>query len=143
MGGGTTPNASATNAFVTVLNNAGNGFVYSTYLGGSGADSASGIAVDSSGIAYVSGLTASTDFPIVNALQPKNAGGSDAFVAKISPNLPGATTSLAVADASGAYGGIVNLYATLTSGGSLLSGMAIAFSLNGTGLAYATQMLPA
>ena len=134
LGGGTTPNASATNAFVTVLNNAGNGFVYSTYLGGSGADSASGIAVDSSGIAYVSGLTASTDFPIVNALQPKNAGGSDAFVAKISPNLPGATTSLAVADASGAYGGIVNLYATLTSGGSLLSGMAIAFSLNGTGL---------
>jgi hypothetical protein len=127
-------NHGGSDAFVANLNAAGSALVYSTYLGGSAADSASGIAVDSSGNAYVTGSTSSTDFPIVNALQPKNAGGSDAFVAKISPNLPGATTSLAVADASGAYGGTVNLSATLTSGGSGVSGEPIIFSLNGTGV---------
>ena len=131
-------NHDGSDAFVANLNAAGSALVYSTYLGGSGADVGYGIAVDFSGNAYVSGLTASTDFPIVNALQPKNAGSPDAFVAKISPNLPGATTSLAVADASGAYGGTVKLSATLTSGGSGVSGEPIIFSLNGTGVGTAS-----
>jgi Beta-propeller repeat len=58
--------------------------VYSTYLGGSGGDIGNGIAVDSSGNAYVTGYTFSTDFPTKNPLQPANGGGKvDAFVAKI------------------------------------------------------------
>jgi len=59
--------------------------VYSTYLGGAGADSALDIAVDASGAAYVCGVTASTDFPVQGAIQPNKAGGtnSDAFVAKL------------------------------------------------------------
>src|SRR5947207_8807365 len=48
--------------FVTKLNAAGTALVYSTYLGGSGTDAASGIAVDAAGAAYVTGTTASTDF---------------------------------------------------------------------------------
>lgn len=59
--------------------------IYSTYLGGSGYDEGDGIAVDGSGNAYVTGYTASTDFPTQNPAQAANNGGaSDAFVAKLS-----------------------------------------------------------
>ena len=51
-------------AFVTELNPAGTGEVYSTYLGGSGGDSVRAIAVDSGGLVYVAGDTGSTDFPL-------------------------------------------------------------------------------
>ena len=72
--------------FVTKFSPAGNTVVYSTYLGGSKADSGFGIAVDSSGNTYITGKTASLDFPIVNAFQPAFAGGNeDAFVAKLNP----------------------------------------------------------
>jgi len=71
-------------AFVSKLNAAGSALVYSTYLGGSGGDGGNGIAVDSSGNAYVTGSTASTSFPTVNPLQSVYGGGdSDAFVAKL------------------------------------------------------------
>jgi hypothetical protein len=50
-------------AFVTKLNAAGSALVYSTYLGGSDADTGKDIRVDSSGNAYVIGETASPDFP--------------------------------------------------------------------------------
>ena len=74
--------------FVTKLNAAGSALVYSTYLGGSRYDVGFGIAVDSTGSAYVTGFTSSTDFPTANAFQGKNASapfGDDAFVAKLSP----------------------------------------------------------
>jgi hypothetical protein len=70
-------------AFVAELGSAGNQLVYSSYLGGLGADSGQAIAVDSSGDAYVTGSTQSADFPTVSALQPANAGASDAFIAKV------------------------------------------------------------
>jgi len=70
--------------FVTKFSPAGTTLVYSTYLGGSGLDEAFGIAVDTLGNAYVTGKTASTDFPTVNAFQPTYGGGNaDAFVAKL------------------------------------------------------------
>jgi hypothetical protein len=72
-------------AFVTEINPTGSAFVYSTYLGGSGLDWGEGIAVDSSGDAFVTGYTYSTDFPTMNPLQPNLGGGTDAFVAKINP----------------------------------------------------------
>jgi hypothetical protein len=59
--------------------------VYSTYLGGGGADSGQGIAVDLSGAFYVVGYTFSTNFPTFNAYQPKNAGNVNAFITKFSP----------------------------------------------------------
>ncbi|MGD2088958.1 MAG: SBBP repeat-containing protein [Candidatus Aminicenantes bacterium] len=69
--------------FLTKLSSAGNSLIYSTYLGGSGNDSAWGIAVDSSGRAHVTGDTYSTDFPTMNAYQNTHAGGGrDAFLTK-------------------------------------------------------------
>jgi hypothetical protein len=73
----------ATNAFVSKLNAAGSALVYSTYLGGSNSDGGYGIAVDSSGNAYVTGDTNSANFPTMNALQANSGGASDAFVAKL------------------------------------------------------------
>lgn len=71
-------------AFVTKLNAAGTGLVYSTYLGGSGIDVGYGIAVDSSGNAYVTGYTDSaTNFPIVSPLQHRSGGLTDAFVTEL------------------------------------------------------------
>ena len=81
------------NTFVTKLNSTGTALVYSTYLGGSGTsdcggDAANGLAVDSSGNAYVTGSACSTDFPVTQgAYQTTNqaAANSDAtaFVTKL------------------------------------------------------------
>ena len=70
-------------AFVTKINPSGSALVYSTYLGGSDNDYALGIAVSSSGKAYVTGTTFSSDFPTMNALQPIYGGNGDAFVVKL------------------------------------------------------------
>jgi hypothetical protein len=73
-------------AFVAKLSPTGSDLLYSTYLGGKGADYSRGIAVDTGGNSYVAGQTSSTDFPIANAFQETFAGGySDAFAAKLSP----------------------------------------------------------
>lgn len=73
-------------AFVTKLNAAGSALVYSTYLGGSLSDAGRGIAVDSSGNAYVTGNTASNDFPGTSGSTIQSSYGGDnwdAFVAKV------------------------------------------------------------
>ncbi len=71
--------------FITKLNAAGSGLVYSTFLGGSSEDQGVGIAVDVSGSAYLTGYTYSTDFPNVNAIQTTYGNNTDAFVAKLNP----------------------------------------------------------
>nr|MDA8388383.1 SBBP repeat-containing protein [Nitrospiraceae bacterium] len=83
------------NAFVMEINSVGNALVYSTLLGGGSNDSGLAIAADSSGSAYVTGVTASPDFPSVNAVRGFT-GSQDAFVTKLaaSPNLPPSAPSL-------------------------------------------------
>lgn len=78
--------AGRANAFVTKLSADGSELVYSTFLGGSGEDSATGIAIDSAGEACVSGSAHSSDFPLKNALQSTNKftnGGTNGFVTKL------------------------------------------------------------
>ena len=71
---------------MTKLNATGSKLVYSTYLGGSGQDYATGIAVDGSGDAYVTGDTDSTNFPTTpGSLQPVLAGAVQAFVSELNP----------------------------------------------------------
>jgi hypothetical protein len=69
-------------AFVAKISTNGRTLRYSTYLGGNEGEGGAGIAVDLRGQAYVTGSTGSSNFPIVNALQPELAGGSDAFIAR-------------------------------------------------------------
>jgi hypothetical protein len=70
-------------AFVTKLDPAGS-TVYSTYLGGSFEESGVGIAVDSTGAAYLTGQTGSTDFPTTaGAFDTSLTGDRDAFVTKL------------------------------------------------------------
>jgi hypothetical protein len=75
------------NAFVTKLNATGSALVYSTFLGGGqDLDDALGIAVDASGDAYVTGETASSDFPTTRgAFQTVKAGSDNAYVTKFNP----------------------------------------------------------
>jgi len=76
---------SSTAAFVSKINPAGTALVYSTYLGGpfSGGE---GIAIDSSGRAYVTGGTGD-GFPVQNAAQATFGGGAgDAFLTVLSPS---------------------------------------------------------
>jgi len=106
-------------AFVTKLNAAGSGLVYSTYLGGIGPDNGLGIAVDAAGAAYVTGQTQSSNFPTANAAQPAYSGGSgDAFVTKL----------------NAAGSGLV--YSTYLGGAGGESGYGIA--VDGAGSAYVT-----
>ena len=75
-------------AFVTKMNATGTALVYSTYLGGSGGDGGTTIAVDSTGNAYVTGKTFSTNFPVTQgAFQTNNNGAakgvSNAFITKL------------------------------------------------------------
>ena len=74
-------------AFVTKLSPAGNTLIYSTFLGGTGIEYCLGIAVDSTGAAYITGQTSSNNFPVHQAFQESFKGGySDAFVTKLSPS---------------------------------------------------------
>lgn len=72
-------------AVVAKLNPAGSALVYSTYLGGGGDDQGIDLAVDAAGRAVITGRTTSTNFPTVRALAGQLAGGTDAFVARFSP----------------------------------------------------------
>lgn len=74
-------------AFITKLSPEGSAFAYSSYLGGSGVDVGTAVAVDSSGSAYVAGFTSSTDFPTAAPWQPLSGGGpSEGFVARLNPS---------------------------------------------------------
>jgi hypothetical protein len=98
-------NAGTHDAFFTVLNSSGSALLYSTYLGGAGNDEGFRIAVDSAGMAYIAGMTASSNFPTsAGAFQTVYGGGAgDAFIAKLDPTKSG-TDSLVYATYLGGSG---------------------------------------
>ncbi len=105
-------------AFVAKLDPTGSHLLYSTYLGGSGADGALGIALDASGAAYIAGGTGSPNFPVTpgafqttytgyNPNQPPSLG-PDGFVTKLDASgnlvystLTGSENGPIVVDAAG------------------------------------------
>ena len=75
----------AFDVFVTKLNATGSALTYSTFLGGQGFDSGSGLAIDSAGNAYVSGSAGSTDFPTTPGAFDTLPDGGSAFISKLNP----------------------------------------------------------
>jgi hypothetical protein len=72
----------ASDAFVSMLSNSGSSLVFSTFLGGAGADAGYGISLDAEGSIYVLGQTRSSDFPTLNPIQGYQ-GMTDMFVTKL------------------------------------------------------------
>src|SRR5437660_5915054 len=106
-------------AFVAKLDPTGSTLLYSTYLGGSNFNDATGIAVDAAGNAYVTGSTLSIDFPTTTgAFQPTFGGALDAFVTKLNPT------------------GSALVYSTFLRGSSFDASSAIAVDASGS--AYVT-----
>jgi beta-propeller repeat-containing protein/hemolysin type calcium-binding protein len=110
--------AGSRDVFVSKLNPAGNALVYSTYLGGNGDDRGRGIALDSSGAAYITGLTDSSDFNTVGQIEGDTPGSTDAFISKLTPS------------------GSALAYSTYLGGTSTDSGLGIA--VDSGGAAYVT-----
>jgi hypothetical protein len=108
--------AGIADAFLSKLAPGGSSLIYSTYLGGTQNDGGTAVAVDSSGNAYITGTTASKDFPISpGAFQSVYAGGgSDAFVTEVNPQ------------------GSKIVYSTFLGGSDLDGGNAIAVDSSGT-----------
>ncbi len=107
--------------FVAKLDVSGTALVYSTYLGGSSADSGNGIAVDGFGNAYVTGDTGSTDFPATPGAYDTTFNGgsySDVFVAKLDLSGTALVYSTYIGGSSDDYGrgitvdGFGNAYVT-------------------------------
>lgn len=70
--------------FVFKLNSSGDYLLFSTYIGGSDDEKAYSINLDSSGNAYITGYTKSSDFPVTaSAFNEINSGGEDIFVLKL------------------------------------------------------------
>lgn len=97
-------NAGEDDAWVAKLNSEGSGYVYSTYLGGSSWDYGNDIAVTNAGEACVVGATDSTNFPVLNALYPQNAGSRDAYLCKIKADGSGFVYSTYYGGSNGEYG---------------------------------------
>lgn len=109
----TAPSGSG-DAFVSKLSADGSTLVYSTFLGGAGYDGGRGIALDTSGNAYVTGYTQSSAFPTTaGAAQTALNGTEDAFVTKVN------------SDGSGL------VYSTYLGGSGNDAGFGIAVGANG------------
>lgn len=115
-----TTGAGANEAFVAKINTSGSALVYSTYIGGNASDYGAGIAIDGSGNAYITGRTASSNFPTTSGAFQSNYGGGneDAFVTKL--NASGSSL----------------IYSTYLGGSSDEIGFGL--TLDGNGNAYVT-----
>jgi hypothetical protein len=112
---------SGNDAFVSKLNAGGSALAYSTYLGGGFYDVSQGIAVDTSGNAYVTGWTLSRDFPTTTgAFQTTFRGSRDAFVSELNA------------------GGSALLYSTFLSGSGTTATAASGIAVDTAGNAYVT-----
>lgn len=139
--------AGFSDAFVTKLNPTGSMLVYSTYLGGSGIDNGTGIAVDADGAAYITGDTTSDNFPTQNPIQPMFGGIRDVFVAKLDPTGSALAYSTYLGGSNEEFGGRIavdglgNAYTTGTTlSGNFPTRNPLQQFLSGPGDAFVTKL---
>jgi hypothetical protein len=108
-------------AFLATLIPTGSAFSYSTYFGGSGNDSSNSLTIDSTtGIAYITGSSASANLPLKNAYQTTLAGMQDAFIAGINPALTGDASLIYSSYLGGSGTDIANSITILSSSAFVL-----------------------
>jgi len=86
--------------FLTKLNAAGSALIYSTYLGGARFDTGQAIAIDADDGPYLTGVTESDDFPVLNPISPSCAygqGATEGFLTKFQPGGTGLVYSTCLA----------------------------------------------
>lgn len=94
-----------TDAVLTKMNAAGNGLIYSTYLGGDSSDHIYGVAQDGNGNVYLTGETSSSNFPkTTGAYDESHNGGTDVFITKFNSALSSLAYSTYIGGNSGEYG---------------------------------------
>ena len=121
------------------MNSSGSAAIYSTYLGGNNSDHVSGIAVDGSGNAYVTGYTDSTNFPTLNPpVKPVVTGGITPFVTELNSAGSGLVFSTYYGDGD-AYADAIALD---PSGDIYVSGYTNSFDFPTTPNAYQTTSSP-
>ena len=108
--------AGSTHVFVSKLDPTGSNLVYTDFLGGSSQDYGYALALDSANNVYVTGSTASSDFPMVNAFQGTYPGGFDAFLSKISPD----GSSLLYSTYFGGYGSDLSSSVAIDAAGDMV-----------------------
>ena len=115
-------------AFISELNAAGSGLIFSTLYGGAGSDTANAIALDASLNIYVGGQTGSSAFPLTNALQSTLAAASTGWVARIGGSaLPPTTPAVVSVSPASGSGSTVTFTAKYSDsgGGSTLTSAAL------------------
>jgi uncharacterized protein (TIGR03437 family) len=115
-------------AFVSKLNPAGTGLVFSTYFGGSLDDTVTALAIDGAGNVYIGGSTLSTDLPTLNAYQSHFGGAANSSV---QPNLTMGDGWVAKFNSTG------NLVFSTYLGGSSDDAV-MGLAIDGTGAVYVT-----
>jgi uncharacterized repeat protein (TIGR01451 family) len=107
---------------------------YATFLGGSGDDFGTGIAVDFQGASYVAGETKSANFLTEAPFQPSLDGGSDAFLSKLGPLLD-LQVSVVASPTTAGVGNQVTFTYTIENAGDFTSGITFTDAL-GTGATF-------
>ncbi len=125
-------------AFVTKLSATGSTLTYSTFLGGSSSDEGNGIAIDSAGNAYVTGVTLSTNFPTtIVAFDTTYNGGGDVFATKFNAAGSGIFYSTYIGGSSIDEG---NAIAVDSVGNAFITGETFSTNFPTTGSAFDTSL---
>ena len=122
-------NGGGQDGFLTHLKSDGTGLLFSTYAGGNEDDTVNGVAVDSQGNAYITGVSASTNFPI--------AGGSSAegaFVQKYGAAPPPPTITSISTDTGSSSTDQITTDQTPTLSGNAMPGATVTVSRSDVGV---------